>query len=294
MRRFALMVPVLVLALSPTVQASTTEVSDLVNRLRSVPSKCAGTPGLEKLVRRTELDRAASRVAGGAGLKDSVKGTDYQALALQGITMRGSTNVEALERLLADGYCPLIVDPRMVDIGVHQQGANTWMLLAPAFVPAAGLDDDGIAMRVLALVNQVRAQARQCGDRLYPAARPVAWSPVLAAAARAHSNDMARNGFFSHTSPDGSSASDRVERAGYDYKSTAENIAAGQMTPEAAMASWVASPGHCANLMDAGFTEMGAALASNRASRMGAYWTQVFGVERASKPPKAARRSPLL
>src|SRR5471030_2018834 len=79
---------------------------------------------------------------------------------------------------------------------------------------------------------------------------------ALARAAHAHSEDMARNNYFGHDSRDGASPSDRVMRAGYDFRGTAENIAAGQMSLEAVMAGWVASPGHCANLMDAGYTEM--------------------------------------
>jgi uncharacterized protein YkwD len=49
-------------------------------------------------------------------------------------------------------------------------------------------------------------------------------------------------------------------------------------SPEEAMAGWLDSPGHCANLMDPSFTEMGAGYAVNPNSKAGtAYWTQVFG-----------------
>jgi uncharacterized protein YkwD len=40
---------------------------------------------------------------------------------------------------------------------------------------------------------------------------------------------------------------------------TGENIAAGQMTPEEAVAGWLRSPGHCANLMNGGYSEMAVA-----------------------------------
>jgi uncharacterized protein YkwD len=275
--------------LIPAAHASTSDVTDLMNRLRSVPSKCAGTPGLEKLVRRAELDHAASLLAGGASLKDSTKGSGYQSLGLQGISMSGSTNIGALEQLLANGYCPLIVDPKLVDVGVHQHGNTTWVLLAPAFVPAGGRDDGGISRLMVTLVNDARANGRKCGGTFYPPVGPVVSNDLLTRAARAHSEDMGRHNFFSHTSRDGTSAADRVERVGYDYRSTAENIAAGQMSAEAAMAAWLASPGHCANLMDAAFNEMGVALYSNRQTQLGAYWTQVFGVRRAARAVKGAR-----
>jgi len=142
---------------------------------------------------------------------------------------------------------------------------------------------------MLLLVNDARARGRQCGGQYFPAARPVVWNEALARAARAHSEDMARNSYFSHTSRDGRSPSDRVESAGYNFRGTAENIAAGQMTPEAVMAGWISSPGHCANLMDADYTDMGVALASNRHSQMGAYWTQEFGSPMKARPARPYR-----
>ena len=183
----------------------------------------------------------------------------------------------------------------MVDMGVYQQGSTTWVLLAGEFAPARGLDEVSLATRMLVLVNEARAQGRHCGGQYFPAARPVVWNEALARAARAHSEDMARNNYFGHTSRDGRSPSDRVERAGYNFRGTAENIAAGQMSPEAVMAGWISSPGHCANLMDADYTDMGVALASSRQSQMGAYWTQEFGVADEGAPgktqPRKARRN---
>jgi uncharacterized protein YkwD len=56
-------------------------------------------------------------------------------------------------------------------------------------------------------------------------ARPLQWDARLAAAARAHSEDMAGNGFFSHQGSDGSNPAVRVSRAGVQWRSTGENIA---------------------------------------------------------------------
>jgi uncharacterized protein YkwD len=52
------------------------------------------------------------------------------------------------------------------------------------------------------------------------------------------------------------------------------------MTPEAAVAGWLQSPHHCANLMTARFEEMGVAFAVNPATESGVYWTQTFGTTR--------------
>ena len=91
---------------------------------------------------------------------------------------------------------------------------------------------------------------------------------------------MATNDYFSHTARDGSTPAQRVTRAGYRWRMTGENIAAGQLSPEAAVAGWIKSPGHCENLMNAGYTEMGVAAAVNSASKMGLYWAQEFGTPR--------------
>ena len=56
-----------------------------------------------------------------------------------------------------------------------------------------------------------------------------------------------------------------------------ENIAAGQSSPGKAMAGWLASPGHCANLMNPMFTQVGAAYAADARSDEGVYWTMLFG-----------------
>jgi uncharacterized protein YkwD len=265
-------------------QAAPAEVADLINRMRSSAGKCGGQPDLRNFIRRAELDRAAAMMADGASMEASARSAGYQSVMVKGILISGSIDLRALEDLLANGYCPFIVDPGLVEIGVHQRGTATTVLLAAAFVPAAGMEDSAIAKRMLQLVNEARAQARQCGSAFYPAAGPVRWNEVLARAAKAHSEDMARNNYFAHNSLNGTPPADRVERAGYDYRSTGENIAAGQMSLEAALASWIASPGHCANLMTADFTEMGVAMAANRQSNLGVYWTQVFGTPNAPRP----------
>ena len=61
----------------------------------------------------------------------------------------------------------------------------------------------------------------------------------------------------------------------------AENIAAGQQTAAEVVAGWLASPGHCANIMGPNFVHMGVSYVVNPKSRIGIYWAQVFGRPRA-------------
>jgi uncharacterized protein YkwD len=165
--------------------------------------------------------------------------------------------------------------------------ASATLLATPAAALAA--DDIAIAATMLALVNEARAQGRRCGGTQYPPAPPVRWSEPLARAARSHSEDMAATGRMTHLSRDGTPPEVRVERAGYDYGATAENIAQGQPTAEGAMAQWLASPGHCANLMNADYTEMAVAMANNRRGAMGVYWTMVLATPIRSRSRPANR-----
>jgi uncharacterized protein YkwD len=96
----------------------------------------------------------------------------------------------------------------------------------------------------------------------------------LATAARLHSEDMAKQNYFSHTSLDGRSPWDRIRAQGYAYGS-AENIAAGYSTPAAVMTGWMNSAGHRANILNCANTALGVGVA--RGGSYGTYWTQDFG-----------------
>jgi uncharacterized protein YkwD len=87
---------------------------------------------------------------------------------------------------------------------------------------------------------------------------------------------MARRGYFDHAGADGSSPPERVTRGGYDWRIAGENLALGRMTAREAVDGWLASPGHCANIMDPRFTETGVALAPGRERDQPTYWVQSF------------------
>jgi uncharacterized protein YkwD len=171
-------------------------------------------------------------------------------------------------------------DAAMTEVGIYLDARQVWIVMAAPFAPSVEASAQAAGQRVLDLVNQTRATPRYCGNIAFNAARPVRWNDSLAQAARLHAEDMARYNYFSHSGRDGSDSALRVERAGYRYRSTGENLAAGQMRPEDAMAGWIKSPAHCANLMNPGFTEMGVAFAVDPRSDMGVYWTQAFGARR--------------
>ena len=105
-------------------------------------------------------------------------------------------------------------------------------------------------------------------------------SGSLTQAAAAHSDDMVSHNFFSHTGSNGSTAGSRVTAAGYVWRSVGENIAAGQGSVAEVVDGWMKSDGHCANLMNPAYTEMGLAYGVDAKSEMGIYWGQVFATPR--------------
>ena len=91
---------------------------------------------------------------------------------------------------------------------------------------------------------------------------------------------MATNNFFSHTGSDGLSVSNRVDATGYEWSTVGENIAAGQSTVTQVVQGWLNSEGHCRNIMNANFTELGAERVDSTSADFSTYWTQVFAAPR--------------
>ncbi len=103
---------------------------------------------------------------------------------------------------------------------------------------------------------------------------PLTADPKLTEAARSHAANMARQSKLDHTL-DEKTFEDRAKATGYKYQSLGENIAHNQKTPADVVAAWMASEGHKANVLNAGFTQIGLAVAKN--DRGEPYWVQVFG-----------------
>jgi uncharacterized protein YkwD len=122
-----------------------------------------------------------------------------------------------------------------------------------------------LEQRVLVLTNGERAK-HGCGA--------LRGDSRLAAAARAHSADMAVHHYFDHNSQDGTTPWDRIKRAGYTQPG-AENIAMGYPTAAAVMTGWMNSPGHRANILNCKLRALGVGVHS--AGSGGPWWTQDFG-----------------
>ena len=92
----------------------------------------------------------------------------------------------------------------------------------------------------------------------------------LSRVARYKSEDMKDKGYFAHNSPTYGTPFQMMKSFGISYRTAGENIARGQITPEAVVNAWMNSSGHRANILNPSFTEIGVGYAS------GHYWTQMF------------------
>lgn len=133
---------------------------------------------------------------------------------------------------------------------------------------------------VLDLVNAARAAGQTCGGTAYPAVGALRANAALGRAAGDFAELMAERDFFSHDSPNGDDPGDRITDAGYTWQTYGENIAAGQTTPAQVVQGWLASTGHCKNIMNGAFREIGIGYAYDAGSTYGHYWVQDFGTSR--------------
>ncbi|HAQ07884.1 MAG TPA: hypothetical protein DCR24_10300 [Bacillus bacterium] len=122
-----------------------------------------------------------------------------------------------------------------------------------------------IENQVIQLTNQERAKN---------GLKPLAADWQLSRVARYKSVDMRDKNYFSHTSPTYGSPFNMIRSFGVTYRSAGENIAAGQRTPSEVVQSWMNSPGHRKNILNASYTHIGVGHASG--GSYGHYWTQMF------------------
>ena len=264
--------PFLLLAALVAGPACADETFDAVAQARR---QCvANAPPLRS---QPQLDDAAARLARGSSLETALQASGYRAQRSFEWRLSGYPSAQAVTGMLVRGHCDTLRDPALTDLGVRHSGSSYWIVLAAPFVPPPQADAGSVAARVLALVNQARAQPRRCGDRSFAAAAPLVLDATLTRAAAVHAGSMARGGYLEHEGRDGSSPSQRATRAGYDWRTLGENIAMGQTTPDLVMRDWLKSAEHCANIMEPAFTQMGVAFAVNTSSEGGIYWAQEFG-----------------
>ncbi len=235
---------------------------------------CGGIlPPARPLRRDAALDRAARDWASGRSLGESTEHSGYQPEKVAGLHVVGADSTIILQ--LRRSSCVTVTNPHMRDIGLYAKGTDTWFVIGYKYLVPSSTESPRLAARALELVNQARSHPRRCGDRSFAPAPPVTLDGMLDSVALGHANDMAEHNYFEHEDLAGHTPADRVRAIGYHEKLVGENIAFGPRTAEEVVQGWLDSPGHCENIMDPRFAQMGIAYAAGRAKR-GLFWVQVL------------------
>jgi uncharacterized protein YkwD len=121
---------------------------------------------------------------------------------------------------------------------------------------------------VVCLINQQRR------SRGLPGLRE---SPRLNRSAQGWTNVMVTHRDFSH----GADFAARISAVGFDWSNVGENIATGYATPTAVVKAWMASTGHCQNILNPVYRYVGTGVSDNSISgysTLAGTWTQDFGL----------------
>jgi uncharacterized protein YkwD len=262
-----------------TATAVASEESQLVDSINSFrnQSRSCGDQVSQELPPLNVDTRLVLSATSPVDLQQAMARATYPMVNVQAISLSGPRDAQSAMNTIQESFCRVVLDPQFVDIGVSREGRDWRIVLARPLLTARLGDSQAEGQKLLALVNKARAQPQQCGTQSLPATTPLTWNPALYSAAENHSRGMANNNFFDHMDRDGRMPGDRAELAGYAGQQIGENIAAGQGSVRQVVDGWLASPGHCANLMNPAFHELGAAYAVDPKSDAGIYWTGVFG-----------------
>jgi uncharacterized protein YkwD len=194
--------------------------------------------------------------------------------AEQGLHIKGPDSASI--QLLKQSGCRTVMNEAFHDVGIFRRGADAWLVFGGVHAVPASAQAPKLANRALQLVNEVRARGARCGERSFAPAPPMRLSDTLGTVAFGHANDMARHNYLEHEDLTGHSPADRVRAVGYQEKLVGENIAYGPKSAEEVVKGWLDSPGHCENIMDPRFAEMGIAFAAGQSARRGLFWVQLL------------------
>jgi uncharacterized protein YkwD len=261
------------------VAASEGQVAELIesiNRYRSEVQRCDGRAS-EELTALSPDSRLVLAATGAGDLQGSLARNGYPMANVQAISLSGPRDASAAMQALQESFCRVVLDPQYADIGVSREGRDWRIVVARPLLGGHLKDWQAEGRMLLEEVNRVRTTARQCGGKPFAAAPPLSWNETLAGLAERHSRAMANGNFFSHLDRDGRTPGDRAELDGYLGTPIGQNIAAALDRPRHVVEGWLASPGHCANLMNPQFNELGAAYAVDPQSDAGIYWVGMFG-----------------
>jgi uncharacterized protein YkwD len=130
---------------------------------------------------------------------------------------------------------------------------------------------------VLCLIN------RQRGDRGLPALHE---NSLLDHSAQGWSNTMVATRSFTH----GADFAARISGVGFNWSSAGENIATGFRTPRDVVNAWMASTGHCQNILSPSYSYVGTGVNRHPVASFSSdpsTWTQDFALQMGQSAPSS-------
>jgi uncharacterized protein YkwD len=149
-----------------------------------------------------------------------------------------------------------------------------------ASTPATAATRSQMRAAVVCLINQQRTK------RHLPALHP---RRSLDRSAQRWTNAMVASRRFTH----GGNFAARITAAGFNSSAAGENIATGFATPHDVVRAWMASTGHCRNILDPTFADVGTGISPHpvgHSPAAPATWTQDFALRSGHKPPSDNHR----
>lgn len=207
-----------------------------------------------------------------------VRSLEEASLITSGPAVPAAEVVAAWRRFAADSFARFLSED-VTDLGVGRatEGETT------VYTFLGALPEARVFERTIRALGQPEEIRRELLRRVNKARKEANVAPLeldarLTEAAQARADDMAARRYYGHESPEGGDFSEAVRRAGYAYSAVAENIARGQESVAEAVEGWLDSPGHRANLLDPGFTDVGLGFAAGApGSDHALLWVQLFG-----------------
>ena len=159
--------------------------------------------------------------------------------------------------------------------------AVTLALTLMAFTSAAAAHSRGCGYAHTPLHAATRSELRRAVVCLVNRERAKHSLPRLVAnrrlnrSAQAWTNEMVAHRDFTH----GADFAARITAVGFDWSNVGENIAAGFRTPASVVHAWMASTGHCQNILNPVYRMVGTGISGGAStSRAVGTWTQDFGL----------------
>jgi uncharacterized protein YkwD len=109
-------------------------------------------------------------------------------------------------------------------------------------------------------------------------------SPLLNRSAQGWTNVMVTTDQFTH----GTNFASRITAVGYMWRAAGENIATGYATPRSVVRAWMASTGHCENILSPTYRNVGTGVSSRVVGGFATgagTWTQDFALGISQSPP---------